>query len=161
MAKAFDAVEKSADARAALLLGASDVDRQVLSSLYRDLGLVGLVFAGLASTSLYRWTRRPFLSAVSGAVWSTVGITIYAARRGPSAAHELVCQPGSSTVTDDIICPVVDEFSPCEQNPLCRRILTGTSDGRGETLLECVRLCRARVCAAHVHVHVHVQLHVT
>jgi hypothetical protein len=144
--RCFDSAQESAGARAALLHGASDIDRQVLRTVYTDALLNGFIVSGFASFPFYLLSgrRRPVLSVLAGSVAGAIAGSISGAARVPGAAWEIAAQPGPSAIADSIICPVVNEFSPCEQDARCRAMVSAGSNGRGETLLECVRRCRER-----------------
>eukprot|EP00966_Prymnesium_polylepis_P225330 5212097-Prymnesium_polylepis.1 len=64
------------------------------------------------------------------------------------ATREITGQSGPSSIADEIVCPVLNEFGPCEQDTRCRAILT-SSGAKGNALLDCVAQCRERVRAAH------------
>jgi len=132
--------------RSAFLAGISPVDKAVLSGIYKTISLTGLAFGGLSIFPLYRFmgSQRPFL-CITGAsfIGSLAGVAAGFRSIGPGI-KEMVAQPTSSSITDDILCPVIDEFRPCEQDALCRKTLD-----RGDAyLLKSIVLCREKVCSS-------------
>jgi len=128
--------------RSAFLAGISPVDKAVLSGIYKTISLTGLAFGGLSIFPLYRFmgSQRPFL-CITGAsfIGSLAGVAAGFRSIGPGI-KEMVAQPTSSSITDDILCPVIDEFRPCEQDALCRKTLD-----RGDAyLLKSIVLCREK-----------------
>lgn len=140
----IDLATEDADARKRLLRGATPLDKQVLSKLYGNVVITGLMVSALAVYPFYRLSgrTRPILSVIAGSFTGVLAGLSTGINGLRSGITDILSQPTASSLADSIFCPVLDEFAPCERDERCRALLAA---GKGSAVLEWSSLCRRRV----------------